>query len=69
MNFGKALKRYLKEKQLTPYQLGKSSGVPTTRIYDLLNGKRKYPGFKNFLKLAESLNLPPWKFLKILMNK
>ena len=68
-NFGKSLKKLLKKRKITPYQLAKDSGVSTPRIYGLLNRKMKYPRFNNFFKMAKALNLPPWKFLKILCKK
>ncbi len=63
MNFKKALKRYLKENNMTAYRFSQITGYPAQKLSNIIHDKQKYPSLPWFVKMAEKLKYNPGSFL------
>jgi transcriptional regulator with XRE-family HTH domain len=55
------LDRVMRQKNLTPKELAKRSGLTNSYIGRLRNGKVNNPTVETILKLAKGLDVPPMK--------
>ncbi len=53
----KKITHLMKERDMTPYRLSKVSGISTSRIYDLLDGKHDNWRILSVIKVAMALNV------------
>lgn len=57
LSFGERLGDIMKEKDINGKTLSKITGISTSNISDMLNGKRENPTIKHIIKLSKSLNV------------
>ena len=67
--FGEAVRQIMHHKGITGHKLAGLSGVPSSRIYGLINGQQDFPSFKTFFRMSKALGYPrPDHFLIEICN-
>lgn len=52
------IKKVLKEKQISAYQLSKLTDIPESTLHAMVNEQIKQPSFNTIVKISEVLNVP-----------
>lgn len=57
LSFGERLEDLMKEKKINGVTLSDKTGISTTTISDMINGKRENPTAENIIELSKALNV------------